>query len=156
MLKFNLKNNRKGFTLIELLIVLGIVAIIFSLVIGFLNNFKDKESIDKNINLVAEVLRQAKHDTINSKDSSQYGVHFDSDKIVVFVGPTYSSLNPTNQTYPLDPNIVVYSTSISGGGSDIIFNKLSGSTDNNGDVTLKSLIASTTKTITIYKTGLIE
>lgn len=151
-----IKQNTTGFTLIEFLIVFGLMATVFAVTIGFFSNFKNKEALDKNISLVSEVLRQAKHFTINSKDSNQFGVHFNSNNIVLFIGPTYSAISPTNQVYELSPSVELYSINISNGGSDIIFKRLTGDAEYSGTVTFKSLIASTTRTITIHKTGLIE
>ena len=145
-----------GFTLIEILIVLGIMTLILGILLSTFVNFKNKEALEKDTILVAEVLRQAKHLTFNSKNSNQYGVHFNLNSIVLFVGPTYSAGSPTNEVYNFNPDIILYNTNITGGGSDIVFKKLTGDTNNNGTITLKSKIASTTKSISIYSTGLIE
>jgi prepilin-type N-terminal cleavage/methylation domain-containing protein len=156
MFKVNLKNNKKGFSLAELLVVLGIATFLFSITLSFFVGFKNRETLEKDSSLVLEVLRQAKHSTINSKDSNQFGVHFDSNGVVYFVGPVYSALDSTNQIYNFSSDVTVFSTSLNGGGSDILFNKVTGDTNNNGMIILRSQIASTTKSITIYKTGLIE
>lgn len=155
MINTNLKNKR-GFTIVEILIVLGIMGLVTILTVGVFSNFKNQESLDKTSGLVIEILRQAKHSTIDSKNSNQYGVHFDPNSVVLYVGPTYSDISPSNQTYLLNSDIVVYSTNLNGGGNDVLFNKVTGETNNNGTIVLRSQTDGTTKTITIYKTGLIE
>ena len=151
-----IKNTKNGFTLMELVVVLGIIGFLISITFSIFSSFKNNESLNVSSGLVVEVLRQAKHSTIDSKNSNQYGVHFDSDSIVLYVGPVYSAVSPTNQIYRFSSDISVYSTNLNGSGNDVLFNKVTGDTNNNGTITLRSQTASTTKTITIYKTGLIE
>ncbi len=157
MLNLNLKQNKKrGFTLIELLIVIAISLILFSLSVGVFSNFKNKESLAAVSALVVEVLRQAKHSTIESKNSNQYGVYFNPSNIVLYIGPVYSPTASSNQVYSFSSDVTLYSISLTGGGNAVLFNKVNGNTGNDGTIVLKSGTASTTKNIKIYKTGLIE
>lgn len=157
MFKLNLKQNSKnGFTLMELLIVMAIGIILFAISINTFANLKNKESLDSVSALVVEVLRQAKHATIESKNSNQYGVYFNTNNVVLFIGPTYIAGSPTNEVYNFNSSVRLYSTSINGGGNAVLFDRITGDTVNNGTIVLRSDVSSTTKTITIYKTGLIE
>lgn len=155
MYKFS-KKNILGFSIVEILIVIGILAVILSITVGVFVQFKNREALDKDIELVKEVLSQAKHLTLNSKDSNQFGVHFNSNSVVIFIGPVYLFSSSTNQVYNFNSDVVLYGTSLNGGGVDILFKKLSGSTDNDGIITLKSNNASTTKSLTVYKTGIVQ
>ena len=149
-------NLKKGFTLPELVVVITILAILSLISISVFKNFRDQEALTKDNGLIVEVLRQAKSLTLNSKSSNQYGVHFGTNSVVLFICPTYSSSASTNLVYNLNPDVRISNISLSGGGSDLLFQKLSGETVNNGTITLTSVSAGTTKVITIYKTGLVE
>lgn len=157
MFKLYLKqNSKKGFTLMELLVVMAIGIALFAISINVFSNLRNKESLDSVSALVVEVLRQAKHATIESKNSNQYGVYFNTSNIVLYIGPTYIPGSPTNEVYNFSSDVRLYSISINGGGNAVLFDRITGDTINNGTIVLRSETSSTTKSITIYKTGLIE
>ncbi len=145
----------KGFTLTETLIAIAIMLTLTFIVLSVFTNFRNHESLEKDAGLVVEVIRQAKNLTTNSKNSTEYGVHINSGDITLFTGTSYSAGSTTNQVYIFNGGVTA-TTSLSGGGSNIIFKRLSGQTDNNGTITLSSSFSTTTKTINVYKTGLAE
>lgn len=140
----------------ELLVVMAIGIALFAISINVFSNLRNKESLDSVSALVVEVLRQAKHATIESKNSNQYGVYFNTSNIVLYIGPTYIPGSPTNEVYNFSSDVRLYSISINGGGNAVLFDRITGDTINNGTIVLRSETSSTTKSITIYKTGLIE
>lgn len=150
------KYKNGGFTLVEFLMVLAIMLVLFTILIGTFVSFRNRESLDKDMSLVIETIRQAKHLTLNSKSGNQYGVYIGNDDITLFIGPTYTAGLSTNQVISFNTDVDLYSISLNGGGNIILFKKLTGETDNNGTIILKSKIASTTKNIVVYKTGLVE
>ena len=145
----------RGFTLTEILIVIGIALVLTTIVVSVFTNIKNNQTLDKDSGLVIEVIRQAKSLTLNSKNSSQYGVHFESGSVTIFTGTTYSAGSSSNLVHSLSSGNSA-TTSLSGGGRDIVFKRLSGETDNNGTIILSSQFSTTTKIITVYKTGLVE
>ncbi|MCX6701946.1 MAG: prepilin-type N-terminal cleavage/methylation domain-containing protein [Candidatus Zambryskibacteria bacterium] len=156
MSKLN-SHSFSGFTLIETLISL---AIIMSLsVIGFqsFQNVNNSEALNKDISQIISVLRQARSLTLDSKNADQYGVHFENSQVVLFEGTTYISSDINNVKTSLNNRVRISSIVLSGGGSDIIFEQLTGKTSQDGNITL-SLInnPSNIKRITVYKTGLAE
>lgn len=148
-------NHDRGFTLIEILIALGIGLVLTTVVLSVFMNFRSYQALDKDVGLIVEVIRQAKSLTLNSKNSSQYGVHFESGSITIFTGASYSSTSPTNLVHTFNSGVSA-TTTLTGSVRDIVFKRLSGETDNNGTIVLSSQFSTTTKTITVYKTGLVE
>ncbi len=136
-----------------MLIVLGIMAALSSItMVGFVS-YQKSQSLSKDTETVIETLAQARNQTISSKNASSYGVYFASTAITLFTGTMYSSANPNNQIFNLTSGNVV-TVSLTGGGSSIIFNRITGETDQPGIVNIVSSVSSTT--IQVYKTGIIE
>lgn len=148
---------QKGFTLIEMLVVIAIVSIISTIVFGSFTVFKSAQGLDKDTEMVVEMLRQARSQTLISKNATVYGVHIASTTATLFTGATYSLGDPGNQVFTfLNPDMVV-NTTLTGGGSNVIFKRLTGETSQNGTIVLSTVKTPVrTRTITIFKTGLIE
>ncbi|KKU25889.1 MAG: hypothetical protein UX39_C0016G0010 [Candidatus Magasanikbacteria bacterium GW2011_GWA2_46_17] len=147
----------RGFTLIEILITLAIAGIVTLLVTGAFSSATGLKMLDKETALALSLLEQARNQTLSSKASSVYGVHFETAKTVLFVGPIYSASSNSNTVEPMNPLVQISAITLVGGGSDVVFKRLTGETDQSGTVTL-ALVASSTrqKTITIFATGLAQ
>jgi prepilin-type N-terminal cleavage/methylation domain-containing protein len=148
---------RKGFTLIEILIVIAILGIISVIVFGSFSVFRSSQGLDKDTDTVVEILRQARSQTLISKNASAYGVHVATTAVTLFSGDTYSAADPNNQVFTFLNADLVVSVTLTGGGSDVIFKRLTGETSQNGTIVLSTQGAQPrTRTITVFKTGLIE
>jgi prepilin-type N-terminal cleavage/methylation domain-containing protein len=145
-----------GFTLVEILFVLAIIVILLTLVVSGFASFKKSEALDLDKQMVVETLEQAKDQTLASYSASQYGVHFTSSSTTLFTGSSYSAGATGNVVYPLSSTDDTMSVSLVGGGADVIFNRLVGDTADSGSVVLTSSATHSTRTVTIYKTGLVS
>jgi len=146
----------KGFSLVEVLVSVGVLVLIGITSLTSFVSYQRKEALDKNTAKIEALLEQARSMTLSSKDDTQYGVHIESGKLVLFQGNAYSPAAATNLITNL-PGSVIASTTLSGGGNDIIFDRIQGTTNEYGTTTLSlTAQASSTKSIIIYKTGLIE
>lgn len=143
--------------MIEIIIAITIAGILTLIVSGAFSPANSRETLDKRTVIALSLLEQARNQTLSAKGALAYGVHFETTKAVLFTGPTYSALAGTNVVEPMSPLIQVSDISIVGGGSEVVFNRLTGETAQSGTITL-SLVASSTqqKTITIYNTGIAE
>ncbi len=147
---------KKGFTILELLIVLGIMALLVGVIFSAFINVRKGNALQNDTDVIVETLRQARSQTLSSQNQMQYGVHLASTQITLFTGASYSAGNATNQNIPLNASDTVLTITLVGGGSDVVFARLSGETTQSGTVVLSSSSTGKTKTITIYKTGIIE
>jgi len=155
---FFLKNkSNSGFTLIEIIITLGIISLISTALYASFASSNRRQVLEKQTASILALLEDAHSETLSSKNLYQYGVHLDADQAVLFRGSAYSALDASNQVQPLDNRVTISDISLAGGGSDVLFDRLTGATSNSGSLTV-TLAAdnSQTKTITIFKTGLIE
>jgi prepilin-type N-terminal cleavage/methylation domain-containing protein len=146
---------KRGFSLIELLIVLAIMGILTGIVLSTFQVYKKSQALDKDVETIVETLRQARSQTLSSQNASKYGVHITSTAITLFVGSTYSAGSASNQDFSLQVSDAVLSINLVGGGSDVVFNRLTGDTSQSGSVVISSASISRTKTVTIYSTGLV-
>ena len=147
---------KKGFNLVELLIIIAVLSLIAFGSVSVFINFRNQQGLDKDTETIVEILQQARSQTLTSQNDSQYGVHISATKITLFTGSSYSSSDLSNKDYPLTLSDTVLNVSLSGGGNEVIFQRLSGETSQSGTITLASSATGESKTIKIYKTGLIE
>ena len=141
-----LRFSRKGFTLIEILVTASILAILMLIMVASFRLFSGQVTLDTTSQQIISVLELARTQTLASKDESQYGVHFENSKYVLFKGGTYSAIDPNNKEYSLSSS-EIYDITLSG-GVDVVFARVRGSTVNNGNIKVR-LTADTNKTKTI-------
>jgi prepilin-type N-terminal cleavage/methylation domain-containing protein len=151
------KMKQKGFTLVEILIVIAVLIIISAVILNVFRSYDEKEALSQDTSKVVSVLERARQLTLFSRDSFQYGVHFDTDKIVLYKGAGYIPASLDNIETLLHSKVIISAVVLNGGGSEILFKRLSGETDQNGTITLQNkLDNSKTKIVTIDKTGLVK
>jgi prepilin-type N-terminal cleavage/methylation domain-containing protein len=150
-------SRQRGLSVVELLVVIGILSLLSVLTFETFNKLNSTKAIETDALRILLELQEARSLTVSSKNADQYGVHFASSSITLFEGASFVSGSSTNITSKLNRAVIISSTTLSGGGLDVIFQRLTGETSQSGTVTL-SLVASSSvsKTITIYKTGLAE
>jgi prepilin-type N-terminal cleavage/methylation domain-containing protein len=148
--------STRGFTLIEVLITIGIFIILTSIVMSTFFLYRKNQSLSLDTQTVATILRQARSQTLSYKNSSVYGVHFNTTDVVLFAGSSYDPSSPTNESYLLNYSDTIVTVTLTGGGSDVIFQRLTGETSQDGSIVISAPGLSQTKTVTIYKTGLVE
>jgi prepilin-type N-terminal cleavage/methylation domain-containing protein len=128
---------KKGFTLIEIILAVAILLIIASIIIKSYSQFNKNVSLKTEVGRIASLIYRAKSDTISSRGGMQYGVHFESNKVVLFQGDIYSSGASTNENFPLSQSLSISAIILTGGGSDLVFQRLTGTTATPGSITVK-------------------
>ena len=153
------KKYRGGTTLIEVLVVVVIVMIIAGIVFLSFSSFRYGQALPNDVDEVTALLNEARSRTISADAGAQYGVHFDADKAVLFVGNTYTVGAAGNKQVIVNPMIQITSVFLNGGGTNVVFDKLTGETSQYGTLVEKYNDGSVNpphKTITISKTGLVS
>ncbi len=147
----------KGFTLVELVIIISILVLIIGFSASSFSLLNKSQALNKSADFVATVLRQARSLTLSSKNISQYGVHFDTNQIVLFQGSTYDPNASTNTVFPINYLVRISDVNLTGAGREVIFDRLTGDTPQTGSLVLRLISnSSSAVTINIYGTGLIE
>jgi prepilin-type N-terminal cleavage/methylation domain-containing protein len=145
---------KKGFTLVEMLVVLAIIAILLLIATPQFNKFRQAEVLNAASRDVLSSLEKARSNTLSSVNSSEYGVHFQSDQVIIFKGLTYSVGAVTNESISIsEPASITNVTlgGVSGSTGNVYFNRLYGAPSTTGTVTIST--SSLSKTITISATG---
>ena len=144
---------RRGVTLLEILIVIGILVVVTTLLIAAFGSFKKQKPLDGGVALLVAMLTDARSRTLASQNDSVWGVHIEVNRFVLFRGSVYTSGAADNEAASLPPEVEVSATSLSGGGSDVVFARLTGTTSKSGSVTLILTNASTTEVVIIAPSG---
>jgi len=144
-----------GFTLLEILMTIAIFTIITVIIVAPLSDFRASRVLDAGVEDVVTILNEARIDTLSSKNNSQYGVHFESTRMVLFKGTTFVEPDSNNKEVLFDSALEMPSILLNGSGVDVVFERLSGSTNQYGTIVLRvKNNPSTSITITIEQTGI--
>ncbi|MBI4359832.1 MAG: hypothetical protein HY564_01930 [Candidatus Jacksonbacteria bacterium] len=127
-----------GFTVTELLVSIGVIVILGTIGFAAYKSFGGQFELNGESHLLVSTLNRAREKTLSSEDSSNYGVHFESDKYVLFKGAVYDSLDAGNIVRTLPVSLELFNINFSG-GSDVIFDRVTGRTDDDGTVIIRMI-----------------
>ncbi len=151
------ESHQKGITALEILLGVAILGILAVIVLPQFSKIKENQVLKNTVGDIISTLHDAQSKTLASVNSSSYGVHFQSDRIISFKGVVFSANDPNNKTVNIagPANISnVTLAGISGTSGDIYFERLSGAPDKTGTITISTPSAS--KIITISATGTVS
>jgi len=142
---------------LEIIISLTIFLILAIIVVSSFSSFRNNQELTNAVQETINLLNLARSKTLSSEGSSQYGVHFESSRIVLFKGVSFSESNPDNNVAVFSSLIEISAINLNGEGNNLVFQRLTGKTDNYGTITLgiKSDV-SKTKIIDIKNTGIVN
>jgi len=155
---FRIQDTR-GFTVLEILISVSVIAMIVAISASAFARFNKRQELNIAVDEVISVLEEARSFTLASKGDIVYSAHFDLilNEITLFRGSSYSSLAPDNEVTKLSSRVMIATTSFAGGGQDVVFERLTGKTNNSGTIELSFISDSTASTtIIVHPTGVIE
>jgi len=147
---------KRGISIIELLVVITVLGIIFAIVIPQFSKNRELQVLKSGVEDVLSSINKAHSQTLASLNSSEYGVHFQSDEVIIFKGTVFSDSDISNEAINLTAPANISNVTIngvSGVSGDIYFNRLSGVPSNNGINTITISVPSGFKIITISVTG---
>lgn len=145
----------RGFTLPEVLVVVAVIGILASLALSSLTDYLQHQEFKVTTETVKDYFLKARSQSQNGYKENEYGVHVATGIATLYVGPAYVVANPENEVYTLAGGVSA-STAFSDGGSQILFDRLTGIPSATGTVLLTQSATGLTATITINGTGLIE
>ncbi|MGB2762360.1 MAG: prepilin-type N-terminal cleavage/methylation domain-containing protein [Minisyncoccales bacterium] len=135
--QFPIFKKCKSFTLIEVLVIIAVIIILCAITANVYSSFRSHSELNTSSEKILSALRLSQSKTLSSEGASEYGVHFEQDKIVLFKGNVYDALDSNNERYDFSSRIEISNISFNGGGTEIIFDRISGTTSEFGTVKLE-------------------
>lgn len=133
----NSKFQEKGFTLIEVIIAIAVAVVVGSIAFIGYRSMSAGSDLKTTAFKASEVLNLARQRTLASLAASSYGVHFEQNQFVLFKGTSYDPMDSGNIFYPLPNNLEIADINLSGGGADVVFDRISGETVNSGTIKIR-------------------
>jgi len=146
-------------TLIELMVVISVLSLIVAGTATGMYTYSRGKALEAATRITRSVLEDAHARTLGAENNSQFGVHFasSSNTVTLFQGGSYSASDPNNEETTLNSYVEIVALSLNGGGNEVVFDRLVGTTDTFGSISLRLASgALSTSTITISRSGLIE
>lgn len=150
---------QRGFTIIELLVVISIMAILFAFLIPSVQTFQKESDLTTATEHVVSLIQIARTKTLSSFQDSSYGIYFDvgDSSVVLFQGSSYAERNQDEDELYSVPSSVQMQDVDFGGGSEVVFQRVTGTTSDAGTALL-SLVSDSEKdmTISVSASGLVR
>ena len=149
------KRKQKGFSLIEMIVAAAIGAVLVVAVIISFSSFRNSKIVDISADQILSVINEARVKTVSSEDYSRFGVRLEAGRVVLFKGDIFTEPSSSNVQTTLSSLVEISNISLNGGGADIIFQKLTGKTNNYGSLQIRLKSDNNKyKTISVKSTGI--
>jgi len=151
------KNKNGGITVVELLISISILALILAVVLPQFSRMRSNQVLKNATIDIMSALHKAQSQTLASLNSSEYGVRFESDQVVIFSGTTFSAIAPDNEYINITGPATISNVTLngsSGTAGDLYFTRLSGTPSKTGTISVYT--PNLSKIITISDSGAIS
>ena len=148
--------SQRGYTLIELLIVIAIILVLVVVSVQGFIAYTRSTGPQAAARTVLGSLEEAHARTLASENDTEYGVHVETSSVTLFVGTTYTSGDASNDVRTLPHRTEISAYAISGGGDEIVFDRITGDALMTGTITVSRVGGSEARTITVHATGLSE
>lgn len=148
-------NATQGFSLLELLIVFALVGILTIISVAIFERMYKNSVLRAAQSEVYNALVSARARTLASENDTVYGVRLASTSVTRFIGSTFVSGTSTNQTYAFEGEITATGTIVSS-STPLVFTRLTGQSNIEGTIYLRTFGGTETSTVTVHKSGLIE
>lgn len=145
---------KKGMSVVEILITIAILTIIFLITIPQFSKMRENQVLKNAVGDITSSMNNAQAQSLASVDSSEYGVRFQSDRIIIFKGKIYDVNSAENKTVNIISPASISNVTLAGVSStegDLYFERLSGVPSKIGTITIST--SSLSKIITISSTG---
>ena len=133
---FLIHNSRLGFTLIELLIVFSLISLISALALASSVQSKRIRDLNSAGEQVLTMMRVAQAKALGGVNRVPWGMHLEASQVVVFQGSVYAG-SPSLENSVLPSTVEIANINLVGGGSDILFSRLDGKTNQSGSFEIR-------------------
>jgi prepilin-type N-terminal cleavage/methylation domain-containing protein len=146
-------HDAPGFTFIEILISLAVLSIIATFTVTAFRNIYQDSAERVVAQEVSDAFREARNNTIGAKSDTVYGVRVSTSSVTRFVGGTYTAGSASNTVYMYDAGVRATGTLIN---TNVVFRRLTGEPNATGTIFVVRADSTSTTTVTLNATGLVE
>ncbi len=149
---------KNGFTLFELVVVTAIIIMIATASFTISTGRIISNDLNTKVHEMTYTLKLAQMRSITRYKDDTWGVYFNtgSRSYTLFKGATYAARNTSyDSTITLPSDLSFTSVSLNGGGSEVLFDKLTGKTSRYGTIVVTPTQGSAW-TITVNSLGVID
>jgi len=136
----------------EVLVVSATLILILGFAAGTFLIMNQKTEVSAAAQEIMETLRLAQNKTLASEGSSSFGVNFEASKFTLFKGAVFNPADPDNQVHNLSPKNSISEINLNG-ASAVIFERLSGATENQGQLKIQNIDGGQSQNIFIDRSG---
>lgn len=144
----------KGISVIELLGVLAVLGLLLLIILPQFSKLRENQALKAAVSDTLSAFNKARGNTLASVNSSTYGVHLESNQVIIFTGTIFSALAPDNENINIISPVSITNVTlngVSGNSGEMYFNRLSGAPSKTGTITISS--PSFSKVINLSATG---
>jgi Tfp pilus assembly protein FimT len=149
-----MKKLEAGMSIMEIMVVVAIVLVLIALVSLPFGTFRKTQALENTTDTMVSVLADARTKTLAAVNGTNYSVRFETNRAIFFTGSSYSSGDATNDIITFETPVTMSAINVSGGGSTITFDRLTGKTSQYGTVTFTN--GTDTRTISVSATGTVS
>jgi len=151
--------QNRGMNILELTVVISIIILIAAITLPNLSSFKKQQALKNTTADIVSLINEARNSTISSKNSTNYGIHFEEDKAILFSGSSFAN-NVSDKQIDFDNAVMVSEDSginLHGGGNDLIFERITGNTANYGTIVVQLVSdSSNNRVINVSSIGIVS
>jgi prepilin-type N-terminal cleavage/methylation domain-containing protein len=154
--------NKFGFTIVEIILVVALFALLSSFVGLNALRVQTHNTVVSTVeafvaDMKAQQVRAIAGDSQGQATSQEWGIHFESDRYVLFRGSTYLSSDPGNFAVDIEAPLAISWTLPT---QDLVFQKISGEVDNfvggSDTITFTHAASGEARTISFNRYGVIS
>ncbi len=146
--------KHSGFALLELVVSVAVLALILGAGWFSFSSYAARQELKSGSARVVALMTDARSKTLAGEQGAAWGVHFESDRAVLFKAPSYNPTGADNKTETMPRRIIISANTFP--SNEVVFARLTGSA-NVGSVTLSARgNTSVSKIISVNTLGVVE
>lgn len=145
----SISKHEHGFTLIEVIFVMALMAVLSGLAVFLSTDILKSNIFHSDLGTITTAIHRTRSRAVNNINESDHGLKILPDKYVFFEGVSYAARDVLK-----DEDVAISGNFSFSGPDEVVFTRLSGRSNINGDIILNDGIK--TATVSINYEGRIE